>query len=166
LSFLWGVWNMTYQDLLHRIANKEYATAGCTLKEFILAANMVDWVEENYSDENKFSKYEDDTLHYLIELHPAAYAFFVQAFQDTYDQAEEMVVNPGAVAGLAESCGYPLKTKNPSIKKLKSFYDFIQSCEDQIIKEDVKISYTQMGDGPDVLEQEYESKKKQRELMQ
>jgi hypothetical protein len=156
---------MTYQDLLNRIAKREYATAGSSLKGFILAANMVDWVEENYNEENQFSNYENDTLHYLIDLQPAAYAYFVQAFQDTYDQAEEMVVNPGAVAGLAESCGYPLKTKNPSIKKLKSFYDFIQSCEEQIIKEDVKISYMQMGDGPDVLEQEYESKKKQKELM-
>ena len=151
---------MEYSTLLDRIAHQEYATIGCSTKRYSLSAEMVDWIENNIEENSEFVRYKNETLNYLIDLKPAAYAFFVQSFQDIYDLAETIIVNHEEVEGLAKSSSYKLKTPQPSRDKLVAFGKFMAECQSLIIKEDVKISFMDMGYAPDTLEQQFESKKK------
>lgn len=152
---------MTYLELLNGIGNNEYGTAGASMKHFILACNLIDWLEDNITDEKNFSCLEKDTLKYLVDLKPGKYAYFLNSFNDIHEIAEKIIVNPREIKDLAESCGNPLLHNSPSLNKLDAFNKFMQLCEQQIIKDEIKLTSLEMGNGPDFVQQQFEIKKKQ-----
>lgn len=116
-----------YYDVLNNISCLEFGTAGSSLKQAIVAVNLLNWVESNtFSDEeiNIITKYYFNFDKSAVNLN--IYEPFGTNF-DTVCSTSENIINKNNIDGLLNDCGNPQKYDSYSMDKFNKCKDIINS---------------------------------------